>query len=591
MKIWLVIVLSTCCLCAQQQDSIVVTGTAEPIPLAEADRDVSSLSIPEQQRPLYDSWFDLLSLDPSLDLEERAPGGFMADLSIRGATFGQTLVLLNGLRLDDVQTGHFNLDLPIPLEMISGMEILKGSGSTLYGSDAIGGVVNVIAKPLDQNELRLLAGGGNFGFNEQHAVASFGEGWWREELAGARDFSTGFMPDRDYRNLALSSLSELKSHLGAGSILFAYSDRPYGANQFYGPYPSWERIKTWFISAHQNLGDKAEASFAYRRHTDLFVLFRDDPQIYTNRHIEDTWQGDLRRHDKLPLHGVISYGVEGLSEAIHSTNLGIHSRTRGSGYVFYDLRSVRRYSLSLGIREEVYGAHQVATSPSASGAVWLSARFKLRASASRAFRLPSFTDLYYSDPSNLGNPNLKPESAVSYDAGLDAYLRPKLHAFVTVFQRHDKNVIDYVAPPGSTVYTATNFDNLTFSGVETGLAWDPHSGQHVAVTFSGLHGVNGSADIAEAKYTFNYPVESGVVEWRGFIGKRVIGRTRLGVVERLERNPYAVWDASASYATGPVRPFLQLTNIANADYQELPGIAMPSRTIMGGCEFYVFGGR
>ncbi len=590
MKFWFAFLLSTACLCAQQ-DSIIVTGTAEPIPLAEADRDVSAINVPEQERPLYDSWFDLLELDPSLDLQERAPGGFMADLSIRGATFEQTLVLLNGMRLDDVQTGHFNLDLPIPMEMISGMEILKGSGSTLYGSDAIGGVVNVIAQPLDQNELRLLAGGGNFGFNEEHAIASFGEGWWREELAGARDFSTGFMPDRDYRNLALSSLSQLKSRFGAGSILFAYSDRPYGANQFYGPYPSWERIKTWFVSAHQNLGDKTEASFAYRRHTDLFVLYWYDPQLYTNRHIENTWQGDLRRHDKLPRHGVISYGVEGLSEAIHSTNLGIHSRTRGSGYVFYDLRSARRYSLSLGIREEVYGAHQVSTSPSASAAAWLSARFKLRASASRAFRLPSFTDLYYSDPSDLGNPNLKPESAISYDTGLDAYLRRNLRAFVTAFQRHDKNVIDYVAPPGGTVYTATNFDNLTFTGVETGVAWDPISGQHFAVTFSGLHGVNGSPDIEEAKYTFNYPVQSGVIEWRGFIGKKVIGRTRLGVVERLERHPYAVWDASAGYATGRVRPFLQLTNITNADYQELPGIVMPSRAIVAGCEFYVFGGR
>lgn len=591
MKFWFAIAFSTVCLCAQQQDSIIVTGTAQPIPFAEADRDVTSIKIPERQRPLYDSWFDLLNLDPSLDLEQRAPGGFLADLSIRGATFGQTLVLLNGMRLDDVQTGHFNLDLPIPMEMVSGMEVLKGSGSTLYGSDAIGGVVNVIAEPLDHNELRVLAGAGNFGFNEQHAIASFGEGWWREELAGARDFSTGFMPDRDYRNLALSSLSQLRSRLGAGSILFAYSDRPYGANQFYGPYPSWERIKTWFMSAHQNLGEKTEASFAYRRHTDLFVLFRDDPQIYTNRHLEDSWQGDLRRHDNLPVHGVISYGVEGLSEGIQSTNLGIHRRARGSGYVFYDLRSLRRYSLSLGIREEVYGVHQVATSPSASGAVWFSERFKLRASASRAFRLPSFTDLYYSDPSNLGNPYLKPESAVSYEAGLDAFLRRNIRAFVTVFQRQDKNVIDYVAPPGSIVYMATNFDNLTFTGVETGVAWDPRSGQHMAVTFSGLHGVNGSPDIEQAKYTFNYPVQSGVVEWRGSIGKRVVARTRLGVVERLERNPYAVWDASATYATGPVRPFLQVTNLTNTEYQEIPGILMPSRAIVGGCEFYIFGGR
>src|SRR5579872_2775772 len=116
MKFCIVAVLGTVSLCAQQtalpepQESIVVTGTAEPIPLAEADRDVSVVRLPEKQRPLYDSWFDLLQLDPALDLQQRAPGGVQADLSIRGATFGQTLILLNGFRINDVQTGHFNLD-------------------------------------------------------------------------------------------------------------------------------------------------------------------------------------------------------------------------------------------------------------------------------------------------------------------------------------------------------------------------------------------------------------------------------------------------------------------------------------------------
>ena len=121
--------------------------------------------------------------------------------------------------------------------------------------------------------------------------------------------------------------------------------------------PQWERTKTWFASAHQDLGEKTEANFAFRKHTDLYVYIRDDPSYYTNWHTDESWQGNLRRHDNLPLHGVLSYGVEGLAESIHSTNLGIHSRERGSGYVFYDLRSVRRYSLSAGIREEVYGAH------------------------------------------------------------------------------------------------------------------------------------------------------------------------------------------------------------------------------------------
>jgi iron complex outermembrane receptor protein len=576
-----------------QSQTIVVTGTAEPIPLEEADRDIAVLPLPEKQRPLFDSWFDLLDLDSALDLQQRAPGGFQADLSIRGATFGQTLVLLNGMRVDDVQTGHFNLDLPIPLEMISGLEVLKGSGSAFYGSDAIGGVVNVITQPLPPGELRLYAGAGNFGVNQQHAVASFGDSWWQEELTGARDFSSGFMPDRDYRNLALSSLTTLKSRLGAISLLFAYSDRPYGADQFYGNYPSWERTKTWFVSALQDLGTNTQASFAYRRHTDLFVLFRADPQIYTNRHLDQSWQGDLRRHNNLPLHAVLSYGAEGLAEAINSTNLGQHSRMRGSGYVFYDLRTARRFSLSAGIREEVYGAvqgaHSVATSPSLAGAAWLSSRFKLRAAASRAFRLPSYTDLYYSDPANQGNPNLKPESATSYEAGIDGFLRANLKGSVTVFQRRDSNVIDYVRASSAAVWQATNFDKLHFTGVEAALQWQPRSGQNISLSFSALHGIDATTQILESKYAFNYPIHNASVEWRGAIAHNVVARTRIGVVNRLAVRPYAVWDASASYSAGRVRPFLQLTNITSTVYQDIAGIAMPSRGVVGGLEFFLFG--
>ena len=601
MKIWVALSIATGVVCAQvptsaptpppQRETIIVTGVAQPAPLDEADRDVAVLPLPEKERPLYISWFDVLGLDAALDLQQRAQGGFQADLSIRGASFGQTLVLLNGMRISDAQTGHFNLDLPIPLEMLSSVEVLKGSGSTLYGSDAIGGVVNVRTEPVEAPDFRIYTGMGNFGFNQEHVITDFGGPRLSEELSFARDFSTGFAYDTDYRNLALGSLTTLKSSLGTTSLLLDYSDRPYGANQFYGPYPAWERIKTWFLSAHQDLGAKTEANFAYRRHTDLFVLFRYAPQIYTNRHLLDTWQGSLRRHDNLPHHAILSYGAEGLSEAINSTNLGIHSRTRGSGYAVYDLRFAKRFSLSAGIREEVYGSRQVATSPSLSGAVWLDSHFKLRASLSRAFRLPSFTDLYYSDPADLGNPNLKPESATNYEGGVDMYISRKVHASMTVFQRRDSNDIDYVRANVNAIWQAENFDKLHFTGEESSLEYVPITGQTFGVAFTALHGFSDNASVLTSKYTFNYPLESAVVQWRGAVMGRVIARTRIGAVNRLQRDPYALWDVSAGYEAGRVRPYLQLTNITSTSYQEIPGVVMPSRGVVGGLEFVLAGAK
>jgi len=122
---------------------VLVTGTFEPIPLEETQRSVMSIGV--QRAPLlFSSDVGYLRLDPSIDPQERAPGGVQSDLSIRGSTFGQTLVLIDGLRVNDAQTGHHNLDLPIPLDSIDRIEVLHGAGSTFYGADAMGGPVNFI---------------------------------------------------------------------------------------------------------------------------------------------------------------------------------------------------------------------------------------------------------------------------------------------------------------------------------------------------------------------------------------------------------------------------------------------------------------
>src|ERR1017187_10200326 len=130
----------------QQRDTVVVTGTFEPMSLEEIDRAIRVLPA-RCQALMLNTLTDLLKLDPSLDLGERAPDGVQGDLSIRGAGFGQTLVLLNGMRLNDAQSGHHNMDIPVPLETVERVEVLRGSGSTLYGSDAVGGVVNIITEP------------------------------------------------------------------------------------------------------------------------------------------------------------------------------------------------------------------------------------------------------------------------------------------------------------------------------------------------------------------------------------------------------------------------------------------------------------
>jgi iron complex outermembrane receptor protein len=567
---------------ATHHEEVVVTGTAEPIPLEEINRSVDVLSI-AHEAPLAGALVDFLRLDPALDVRSRAAAGVQTDVSIRGASFGETLVLLNGQRLNDAQTGHFNMDIPIPLDAIDRVEVLRGSGSTLYGSDAAGGVVNFITRRPEATELRLSGAAGNFGINEQRVSLGFAFGRWAEQLDASRDFSSGFIPDRDYRNLAFSSATYLTSALGGSSLVLGYSDRPYGANQFYGNFNSWEDTKTWLASLVQDLGSRTQAAFSYRRHSDWFVLWRDRPEAYSNHHVDETWQGSLRRAEALGANTSLHYGVEGYGDAVDSTNLGRHSRGRAAAYVSLDARALRRFCFSAGLREEVYRWGWGELSPTLAAGVWLSESWKLRASVSRAFRIPSYTELYYNDPGNLGATDLKPETAWSYEAGADWRRGNRLRISATVFQRRESNGIDYVRGSTAVPWQAMNFARLRFTGIEASAEFVPARGHQITVSYEGLSGAQDALGGLLSKYVFNYPSSNGVVFWQGGY-RKWMGRTRLGVLNRRARPAYAIVDASVAYAGARFRPFLRFTNLGDTRYEEIAGVAMPGRAVVGGIE-------
>ncbi len=568
-----------------RREVVVVTGTAEPIPLEEIDRSVDVLPV-AKDATLATALVDFLRLDPSVDVMARAPGGVQTDVSIRGGSFGQTLVLLNGQRLNDAQTGHHDMDIPVPLESVDRIEVLRGSGSTLYGSDAVGGVLNIITRQPEATEARVSVAAGNFGVNEERVTLGTVFKKLSEELSLSRDFSTGFMPDRDYRNLSMSSDTGWRSALGSSNLIMAYSDKPFGADQFYGPYDSWEDTKTWFASLVQDLGDRTQAAFSFRRHSDWFVLLRGQPDVYENHHSDETFQLALRRSDPLSTNAGLHYGIEGYGDTITSTNLGEHNRSRGAAYVSLDARALGRFSFSVGLREEMYRWSQGELSPTLAAGAWLSPHWKLHASASRAFRIPTYTDLYYMDPANFGNPNLKPETAWSYDAGADWRRGDSFRFSATVFQRRETNDIDYVRATTADPWQATNIARLRFTGVEASATVVPARGQEIALSYEAMTGAQQALNGLVSKYVFNYPVQSGVLSWHG--GYRgLVAETRLGVLKRLGRPPYALFDVSAGYGKGRLHPFLRLTNLGDARYQEIEGVAMPGRAAMGGIEWAI----
>jgi outer membrane cobalamin receptor len=566
------------------KESVVVVGTPEAVTLGESPRSVGVIDVADHPLVL-ETVEDALRTDPSTFIEQRGSGGAQADISIRGSSFEQTLVLVNGLRLNDAQTAHHNLDLPMPIEAMQSLEVLHGAGSILYGSDALGGVVDFLTAAPARTSLRSRAGIGSFGENEQSVLGDVLGRRWNERLAGERNLSAGFLPDRDYRNENASSETRSKTALGVTDILLAGSDRAFGADQFYGPYNSWERTKGWFASVRQQLGQLTEANFGFRRHTDNFVLLRNDPTFYANHHVDESWQGVLRRRQDLGKTGTLFLGLEANGDSIDSNNLGKHARNQDAGYVDLDLHSLKRWTVSAGLREEVLnGGARSVLSPDLAGSLRLTGKVKLRASGGYGFRLPTYTDLYYSDPTTRGNANLKPESAWSADAGADCYVNARLAASMTVFYSRQHDAIDYLRANSTTQWQAANLSGLRFAGVEGSLSWQPSPNQSLKLGWTGIGGAQAALDGLQSEYVFNYPVNNASFEWLGHVKGAYLARTRVEVVERYRRDPYPVWDADFAREKGWIRPYIRMTNLSNTGYQEISGVRMPGRAFSGGVE-------
>ncbi|MBI1358193.1 MAG: TonB-dependent receptor [Acidobacteria bacterium] len=571
--------------------TVVVTGDPEPRALSEVDRSLVVLNVAERDTVSW-SFADLLKQDSSVHLRERGPDGTQADLSIRGSGFDQVLVLINGMRVSDAQTGHHALDLPLPLESVQQVEVLHGSGATLYGSDAIGGTINFVTRKPEGSELKLMGGIGDFGWNRTAGYGAIRRGIWTQTASLARDFSTGFAEGRDFRNVSGSTQTYLDTSVGTTSILFAANDRPFGAKDFYGPWNSWEKTGTKFLSASQTLGRggnlQQRFQFAYRRHTDHFILYKYDPDVFQSQHMLDTWQGGYTATGDWTSKARWSAGAQYVAEDIESNRLGNHLRHRASIFGVLDLRPTERLTVSLGLREEAWRRWRIQTLPTMSAGYWLGRGVKVRGQIGAAFRMPTYTDLYYSDPGNVGNPNLKPEQALNFEGGLDWYAPEGTTVSMTVFRRLEDNTIDYVRDPGQTIFQALNFQKLAFTGGEIQVRKRFRPEAEVWGNYTRLTASRDLPTDAVSRYVFNFPTHQATMGYRGVWGPGLLVKTQLGVYERTWQSTKALWDVSIGWNRGKYHPFVQASNLLDTQHQAFQGLAQPGRWLRGGLEWNVF---
>ncbi len=262
-----------------------------------------------------------------------------------------------------------------------------------------------------------------------------------------------------------------------------------------------------------------------------------------------------------------------------SPALGIHARNQGAGYANLALPALGRFSLSIGAREEVLSSKGSVFSPSLAAAYTLTKTTRLRASAGHGFRLPTYLDLYYSDPTTIGNPNLKPESSWSYEAGLDwTPANGRFTLTATAFRLQQKDSIDYSKPVLATdaltaaqPWQAVNIQNLNITGAETTLRVRLSATQQLQFSYTAAHAASPPPNIL-SEYAFNYATQNAIAAWNGQLpgkfGRQISAHTQVNIVQKTQHTAYPLWDISLSRNTGRIRPYI---TPAEPQQYRLPG--------------------
>ena len=554
-----------------------MTAAATPVELGSVTRTVRVITREEIAHLPVHTVADVLRLTGSVDVRARGVRGTQSDFAVRGATFGQMLVLVDGVRLNDPQSGHHNGDIPVPLDAVERIEVLYGAGSSLFGADAFGGTVNVITR--ERLTPSFVVEGGSDDLVAGRAAASVARGAVRQAVSASFDRSSGFMYDRDFTTAIANSRTGLGDRT---DVSVSYLWREFGANGFYGNAPSREWTNQTLVAADHRVGTAAgwafDARASYRTHGDRFVFNQTNPALSDNRHRTHTVIGSMAATRRLGGGTALAVGFEGGGDWIRSTNLGDHTTRRISGFGEWRQELGGRTQVDGSLRVDRYTEFGTSWSPSIGVGWWPSGVVRLRGTVGRAFRVPTFTERYYRDPNHLARPEIGPETGWTGEGGVDVFAGGNWMVQATMFARSDEDVIDWLRASTAERWRTYNIHHVDTHGVELGVRRSLANGAFVQAEYTGIDVA--AASVAQlSKYVLDLAPHSVAAAASVLLPGAVRVVPRLEVKHRTRpgmTQDYALFDVRVGrrLSTG-VELFVEGTNLFDATYQEIAGVAMP----------------
>ena len=608
-------------------DEVSVTGSRAPLTKSQAARMVTVLDRQDIAQAPVQSVNDLLKYAVGVDVRQRGPIGAQTDISIRGGTQDQIILLLNGINICDPQTGHNAMDLPVDLSDIVRIEVIEGPAGRIYGSSSLVGAINIVTRPAQATSTDVSLEAGSYGYAKVSGRTNLKQGRWNNQLSagyarsdgysrskagglntdfsGAKGFYQGQYEDDDVR---------LNWHLGI-------ADKGWGSGTSYAT-PKWQADNqyehtTKLYSAIQGETKCGRLHFApsiyWNQNRDRYEGYRGEPEkMKYNYNRTNVYGVSLNAYFDWAA-GRTAFGAEVRNEDLVSGNLGEPlsepkhisgtdrdytlgvNRTNISGYLEHNLL-LKNLTISAGLVavKNTWSNMNMTVYPGIDISYRPTPNWRLHAAVNTSLRMPSFTEMYYKLQGYKADPHLKPEEMTAIEAGV-TYANSVITLGATGWIHRGRNMIDWIMDTSlgdDAVWQSVNHAKVNSVGAEAN-AKVRIKNSELRVSYSFIDQDKESEPNIVSQYALEYLrhklIANALVP---IVDKLTLGvnlrwQDRVGQYTDFEGRaqdykPYALVDTRLTWQEPKYKLYLEANNLFDTTYHDYGLVEQPGRWIIAG---------
>ena len=578
----------------QKLDSITISSARIDLPFKENSRTINIITAEDIKNSAAITVADLLQQVAGVDIRRRGTGGSQGDLYIRGGGFDQTLLLIDGIKMDDPQTGHHTLNAALPIEVIERIEIIKGPAARVFGQNAFTGAINIVTKKNVANAVSANLEAGSFGQSNGSVTAGVEKSNSSHILHAGKLTSEGYRRNSDYDNSNYFLKSIFNKEALPIEMIATFFERNFGAENFYTTNPSFNEYEETqnsllgFTTEFKSQRLKIRPRIYWKRNQDMFLLRRNEPLFFRNFHISNKIGAEANASLTSSI-GITGFGIDISKIYLRSNNLGNRNRFMATAFAEHRFKLLNdKLDITPGVAVTYFSDFKFNAFPGLDVGFDISDRLKAYGNVGFTYRIPTYTDLYYSDPRTNGNEDLEPEEAFSQEVGLK-YIGKSFRASLAVFNRDAQNLIDYIRPDTSTdIFTASNIAEVNTKGLEIDASYSfkvRSFTQTLAAGYAYLDDNILDQNEALSRYSLNTLKHQYTTRLSTQLLKNVRQNIIYKYAERTTGQTYNVWDASLVMKLRALELSITASNIFDADYIETGFTPMPPSNVLFGLRY------